>query len=68
MHMPYDDIINHPYPFALKYPRMSQAARAAQFAPFAALTGYDDKIDETRQLTEEQQAQDDSFAPDEFSS
>ena len=38
----YDDIINLPHHESKKHPRMSLDARSAQFAPFAALTGYDD--------------------------
>ena len=38
----YDDIIDVEYPFPLKHPRMSMLARGSQFAPFAALTGYDE--------------------------
>lgn len=49
----YDDIINLPYHESKKHPRMSNEARAAQFAPFAALTGYDDAIKETARLTSE---------------
>ena len=49
----YDDIINLPHYESKKYPRMSNEARAAQFAPFAALTGYDDVIKETARLTSE---------------
>ena len=43
----YSDIINleHPEPDPVKHPRMSMRDRAAQFAPFAALTGFDDSID-----------------------
>ena len=43
----YSDIINleHPEPDPVKHPRMSARDRAAQFAPFAALTGFDDSID-----------------------
>lgn len=47
----YDDIINVNYPFALKHPRMSSSSRAGQFAPFAALTGYSDVIDEEGRIT-----------------
>ena len=45
--MSYDDIINTKYPFSKKYKKMSLYGRAGQFAAFAALTGYDDIIDET---------------------
>ena len=40
----YDDIINLPQYEPKHHPRMSMWNRAAQFAPFAALTGYDDAI------------------------
>ena len=49
----YDDIINLPHHVSKKHPRMSLEARAAQFAPFAALTGYDDQVKETARLTNE---------------
>lgn len=49
----YDDIIAQPYPFAGDRPRMSPAERAAQFSPFAALSGHDEAIAETARLTEE---------------
>ncbi len=42
----YEDIINLPHPVSKKHPQMSMMQRAAQFAPFAALTGYDDAISE----------------------
>ncbi len=52
--MNYDDIINLPHPTSKKHPRMSLYNRAAQFSPFAALTGYGDVVDETaRQNTED---------------
>ena len=41
----YADIINLPHPTSKRHPRMSILERAAQFAPFAALTGYGDVID-----------------------
>ena len=50
---PYDDIIDLPYPVSATRPRMSIANRAAQFSPFAALTGYDAAISETARLTSE---------------
>lgn len=42
----YDDIINLPHYVSKKRPRMSMEQRAAQFAPFAALTGFEDEIEE----------------------
>ena len=47
----YDDILNMTRPVSLKHTPMPIAERAAQFAPFAALTGYDDAIDETGRYT-----------------
>lgn len=47
----YDDIIALPHPTSKKHPRMSRLNRAAQFAPFAALTGYGDAIAEAARLT-----------------
>jgi len=45
----YDDIINIDYEKikSKRHPHMSRIARAAQFAPFAALTGHDEAIEET---------------------
>ena len=43
----YDDIINLPHHISKKHPRLSIEQRAAQFAPFAALTGYEEQIKET---------------------
>ena len=48
----YDDIINLPHHVS-KTPQMPIADRAAQFAPFAALTGYGEQIKETARTTEE---------------
>lgn len=47
----YDDIINMPRHISKKHPQMSLEARSAQFAPFAALTGYDEQIEETSRVT-----------------
>ena len=56
----YDDIINLPHHVSEKRKRMSMIDRAAQFSPFAALTGHSAAVDETERLT-------DSFAePDEY--
>ena len=48
----YDDIINIPHWNPKSHPRMSEYDRAAQFAPFAALTGYDAMVSETARLTD----------------
>lgn len=48
----YDDIINLQHPTSKKHPRMSRQNRAAQFSPFAALTGYDEEIREMARQTE----------------
>lgn len=48
----YDDIINLPHPVSTRHPQMSLHDRAAQFSPFAALTGYDAAVKETARLTE----------------
>ncbi len=49
----YDDIINLPHYEPKRHPRMSMWNRAAQFAPFAALTGYDAAIQESGRLTDD---------------
>ena len=43
----YDDIIDLPRPVSRTHRHMTDKERAAQFAPFAALTGFGDMIDET---------------------
>ena len=48
------DIINLPHHVSHNHPQMPMMARAAQFAPFAALTGYDAVIHETARLTDRQ--------------
>lgn len=48
----YDDIINLPRPVSQKHPQMSLYDRAAQFSPFAALTGHEEAIRETARQTE----------------
>lgn len=50
----YYDIINLPHHVSRNHPQMPMEARAAQFAPFAALTGYDAVIHETARLTDKQ--------------
>lgn len=49
----YEDIINLPHHVSDKYPHMPIYDRAAQFAPFAALTGHEEAINETSRYTEE---------------
>ena len=51
----YADIIGLPHPVSRRHKPLSMMERAAQFAPFAALKGFDDEIDRT---TEEEMADD----------
>ena len=48
----YDDIIDLPRPVCKRSSRMTNYDRAAQFSPFAALTGFEDTIEETGRLTD----------------
>ena len=48
----YDDIIDLPYKKSKRHAHMSMRDRAAQFAPFAALTGYGEAVEETARFTE----------------
>lgn len=48
----YDDIINLPHHQSRKHPHMSRHQRAAQFMPFAALTGYNQVIEQTAKNAE----------------
>ena len=48
----YDDIINLPHPVSKRPPQMARWNRAAQFAPFAALSGYEDAIQESARKNE----------------
>ena len=50
MNWKYEDILYLPHPVSKKHPQMSMEARAAQFAPFAALTGHGSAIDETARM------------------
>ena len=50
---PYEDIINLPSHVSNKYPQMPIAKRAAQFSPFAALSGHSAAIRDVTRLTEE---------------
>ena len=55
----YNDIINLPHHVSKNHPPMAAINRAAQFSPFAALTGYDDALKETARLTDERAELDD---------
>lgn len=48
----YSDMLDMPHHVSIRHPRMSMDARAAQFAPFAALSGYGDAVDETVRRTD----------------
>ena len=54
MKHPYEDILHLPHPVSKTHPQMPLLNRAAQFAPFAALSGYDEMIDEEARRTETQ--------------
>ena len=56
----YGDIIDLPRPVSRKHPPMPRMNRAAQFAPFAALTGYDDLIREAERFTDRERELDES--------
>lgn len=49
----YDPLLYREPPTSKKHPRMSRMARAAQFAPFAALVGFEDELAERRRTTED---------------
>ena len=59
----YDDIIDLPHHVSKVHPQMPPSARAAQFSPFAALTGYEDVIGETARLTTPKRELDESERP-----
>lgn len=56
----YEDIISLPHPDSPNHPRMPMSDRAAQFSPFAALTGYDAAISEAARRTDQK------IEPDEY--
>lgn len=63
----YDDIIGLPHHVSAAHPRMPLPDRAAQFSPFAALTGYDAAIREAARLAEaavERKEQPDGYEAD----
>ena len=52
MNFPYEDILGVPHPVSRRHPPMTRGNRAAQFAPFAALAGYEELIQKTARPTE----------------
>ncbi|MCR5747205.1 MAG: YolD-like family protein [Lachnospiraceae bacterium] len=60
----YSRIIDHKHYQSKKRPQMSMLSRAAQFAPFAALSGYDEAINETKRLTSEKTILDEDAVKD----
>ena len=56
----YEDIINLPHHVSSRHTPMSLLNRAAQFAPFAALTGYDEAVKETARYTDDETELDES--------
>ena len=60
MQFPYEDIVDLPHHVSRSRPQMPLHDRAAQFAPFAALTGYGKAIDETARWTEERREMDEN--------
>ena len=48
----YDDLLDLPHHVSVTHPHMSLYDRVAQFAPFKALTGYEDDVEETARLTD----------------
>lgn len=56
----YDNIIELPYHKSIRHPHMARIDRAAQFAPFAALTGHKEAIKETARITVEKKILDEN--------
>lgn len=59
----YEDIINMPHHVSSTHPQMPEADRAAQFAPFAALTGLGAAIGETARLAQDRREADEHGDP-----
>lgn len=57
----YDDIIDMPHHVSVKHPQMAIEDRAAQFSPFAALTGHEAAIRETARMAEEKIREKDTY-------
>lgn len=48
----YSDILQHSHHISRRHPPLSRMSRAAQFSPFAALTGYEETVEEAARLTD----------------
>ena len=59
MNEKYKEIINMPHPVSQKHKQMDRLDRAAQFAPYSALSGYEDSVEETARLTDRKTELDD---------
>ena len=57
---PYEDIVNMPHHVSKKYPQPTMADRAARFAPFAAITGYEEMVLEEARVTDDRIEMDES--------
>ena len=53
MNEKYSEIINMPHHVSTKHAQMDRLDRAAQFAPYSALSGYEDSVEETARLTDQ---------------
>ena len=60
MEKKYEDMVYMPHHVSLRHPHMSRRNRAAQFAPFAAITGHDEAIGEVARYVEEKIELDDN--------
>ena len=57
---PYEDIVDLPYHVSRKHPQPTMADRAARFAPFAAITGYEEMVLEEARVTDDRIEMDES--------
>ena len=57
---PYEDIVDLPHHVSMKHPQPTMADRAARFAPFAAITGYEEMVLEEARVTDERIEMDES--------
>lgn len=57
---PYEDIVDLPHHVSRKHPQPTMADRAARFAPFAAITGYEEMVLEEARVTDERIEMDES--------